>query len=485
MSRQNLFLTALYAAAATLLLFSQAHAGPYRNAVLADNPAGYWRMESDGATLPDIAGTAQDGIRMIDGAGTTSLITGPITSETSNNAILFNSPDNSNAVTYEIADTTSQLGSDGASWTVEYWMNISPGGNPHQNVVAKGDHNDSGATFFNKRSGDGRLDFGLNSGAPDTVAGANPAEGQWTHIVTTLERDVPSVGQSTATMYVNGAVAALVHDPVGGGVIGGVQSPNANEPLSIGGLCCNFPGTVNNFNGAIDEVAVYPTILNADRVLAHFEAAGFTPEPDPTSQTWNPDASGDWNAAGNWNNSIVPDGTDQDAIFAGAISAPRTVFTENAVTVKSLTFDNANEYVISGNGSVNLESNSDNASIAVVSGNHQLQAITNLATDTDADIATGSALTFTNSLNLGGNTLTKTGGGDLNVNNILVTGGGTLNVQAGAVTGNGAVGGDLINSGIVSPGSGSASLLAVPEPSAIVLCLFGVSCFVLRIKRQA
>ena len=67
----------------------------------------------------------------------------------------------------------------------------------------------------------------------------------------------------------------------------------------------------------------------------------------------------------------------------------------------------------------------------------------------------------------------------------LVTGGGTLNVQAGAVTGNGAVGGDLINSGIVSPGSGSASLLAVPEPSAIVLCLFGVSCFVLRIKRQA
>ena len=271
-------LCSLAAAFCLAVVASQAHAGPYQDAVMADNPDGYWRMESDGATLPDIAGTAQDGVRMVEGAGTTSVITGPIISEPSNNAILFNSPNNSNAVTYEIADTTSQLGTDGASWTVEYWMNISPGGNPHQNVVAKGNHNDSGATFFNKRSGDGRLDFGVNSGAPDTVAVANPAEGQWTHIVTTLERDVPAVGQSTATMYVNGAVAALVHDPVGGGVIGGVQSPNANEPLSIGGLCCNFPGTVNNFNGAIDEVAVYNNqALSAARVSAHYNAA--IPEP--------------------------------------------------------------------------------------------------------------------------------------------------------------------------------------------------------------
>ena len=174
-------------------------------------------------------------------------------------------------------------------------------------------------------------------------------------------------------------------------------------------------------------------------------------------RTWNLDSSGDWNG-NNWTGGPAPNANNESAIFAGGITSPHTVFTDTAVTVKGITFDNDNTYVIAGAGSVTLSSDTNTSTIDVLQGDHQFQAVVNLSNATEVHVAAGSTLTFNNALNLGGNTLTKTGAGTLTMNNSLSTGGGSIVVAAGSLGGSGEVGGDLVNSGgTLSPGDSSGT----------------------------
>ena len=143
--------------------------------------------------------------------------------------------------------------------------------------------------------------------------------------------------------------------------------------------------------------------------------------------------------------------------------SPQTVFTNSAVTVNRIEFNNANTYVVSGFGSVNVETNTvpTDPSIVVAQGAHQFQAIVNLNGTTSVDIASDATLTFNNALNPNGQTLSKTGDGTMTVNNVLSEGGGTIQGLAGTISGVGTVGGDLDNSGAtVAPGN-SSGVLAV------------------------
>jgi len=184
--------------------------------------------------------------------------------------------------------------------------------------------------------------------------------------------------------------------------------------------------------------------------------------PEPCTEcTWQNATASTWNAVDNWSSdepfpseTRVPNLNTQTAVFASAISAPRTVFTDTDVTVKGIQFDNANRYVIGGAGNVNLEADSGNANISVVQGSHQFQAVVNLASDTDLFTASGTTLVFDNALNLQGRTLTKTGDGTMEFNNRVSAGGGTIDCQSGSCIGSGTVGGDLNNSGgTVAPGN--------------------------------
>ena len=181
-----------------------------------------------------------------------------------------------------------------------------------------------------------------------------------------------------------------------------------------------------------------------------------------TDYEWGVDATGSWDDASNWSGgSGVPSDSAKTAIFGSAITAARTVTTDTTVTVKAIEFDNANQYVIAGAGSVNLEADSGDASIDVVSGDHQFQAVVNLASNTDVAIAASSSLAMNNALNLAGNTLTKSGAGTLSINNDLTTAGGSVVMTAGTLGGVGTVGGDVTNtSGAVAPGN-SAGMLAI------------------------
>ena len=178
----------------------------------------------------------------------------------------------------------------------------------------------------------------------------------------------------------------------------------------------------------------------------------------PGTIAWADDTSGDWRESTNWNVGGVPDGNTHTAIFGSAITSTRVVYIEGAVTVKSIRFDNANTYQIAG-GSVNLEADSGNASLDVDQGDHEFQARVNLNSNTDADVAAGASVTFTNVLTLSGNTLTKTGDGTLSINNKLNAGGGSVVGLAGTISGDGSVGGDLTNtSATVAPGNSPGTL---------------------------
>ena len=158
------------------------------------------------------------------------------------------------------------------------------------------------------------------------------------------------------------------------------------------------------------------------------------------------------------------------------ITRSRVVFLEDNVTVQGVQFVNSNTYAIAGVASVTLEANSiPAATVDVLLGDHEFQTPVILNSDTDTKIASGATVTFNNSLTLGDNTLRKTGPGTLEINNNVVTGGGVVDCQEGTCSGTGTIGGDLINSSVLSPGSSRATVVlgAVPEPSSLLLLLSG------------
>ena len=186
--------------------------------------------------------------------------------------------------------------------------------------------------------------------------------------------------------------------------------------------------------------------------------------PPPTESEWRLDAGGNWNSNYSWSNFIVPNDDNRlMAIFGSAINSPRTVVTDESVTVNGVTFDNPVSYGIAGHGSVDLDMNTgltQNPTINVVQGLHEFQVQVNLNGDTEVNIAAPSAvLEFNNRLNLNGHALTKTGAGTLAINNVLAEGAlGSLNCQSGACIGSGTVQGDLANGSVVAPGSSTGVL---------------------------
>src|SRR5262249_19975215 len=82
----------------------------------------------------------------------------------------------------------------------------------------------------------------------------------WTHLVFTSS---PSDGWR---VYYNGVLTDGPFSPAG-------WLLNTTYPFHIG---ANVPGASaynNFFDGSIDEVAVYPTVLSAARIQAHYQAA--------------------------------------------------------------------------------------------------------------------------------------------------------------------------------------------------------------------
>ena len=177
----------------------------------------------------------------------------------------------------EILDTNHVLDLEtGNPFSMEYFMkpDAHRSGQSNYHVVSRSDGTGAADAFI------------VNSGS-----GANPAENvrfhtdgwaghnhradsaansvvlnEWTHVVGTYN------GSNEMALYLNGQQVALVTD------INRGPGADADAGNVYFGQLGNSPGSVD-YPGGLDEVAFYDTVLSADRVLAHYNAASVVPEP--------------------------------------------------------------------------------------------------------------------------------------------------------------------------------------------------------------
>jgi hypothetical protein len=212
----------------------------YREAVLADGPAGYWRLgESSGAAV-DETGHAAGGTYT---GGVTRDVPGALAGD-SNAAARFNGSSGYVSVTDNISLHV------GDTFTYELWLKRGATQGVTQRLLHKG-------------AGTPSLGFGQNnklvlipggSGATLTAGSTITIKDQnWHHIVATKN------GTETH-FYIDGADRT---------------SPGTNTTMTSNTIALNigraYPGS-GYFDGDIDEVVVYPVALSAQQVQAHYQA---------------------------------------------------------------------------------------------------------------------------------------------------------------------------------------------------------------------
>ncbi len=223
----------------------------YADAVLADSPLGYWKLdEASGTTCADSSGNGRD-------------------------LTYGGSPNFRNSGPPIVGGTSYAVGLDGvngegatasyASWmlptsfSLECWVrSTASSGYPAIFGVANG-RADSGQFILYIRSGTIKATFTNTFAASSEVTtGSGMTDGNWRHVVVTHDSSSGSL-----ILYINGASVAS------NSRTGTPQS--VSQPISIGG--CGSTVDSNWFSGDIAHCAYYGTALSATRVLAHYEAA--------------------------------------------------------------------------------------------------------------------------------------------------------------------------------------------------------------------
>jgi hypothetical protein len=242
------------------LLCASGHA-QYSAVVLPDNPIHYYRFEESDPLFESATDLGTPG-------GNAGTFTGGITlGHPSSNAALGNAARFDGA-----AGTFVDLGlfHPGNEVTVEAWVNLSaaaPVGTFHA-AVARWD-----GSYEIDIATDERANFVVrNETNAFGLAGSNSIidRERWHHLV-----GVFSGG--TATVYLDG-VAGTQTANIGGNLQNAGPAP---DRVLIGGTRSGSVASFN-FNGLIDEVAIYNYALPPARIQAHFNAGSPPPPPPPT-----------------------------------------------------------------------------------------------------------------------------------------------------------------------------------------------------------
>jgi len=144
---------------------------------------------------------------------------------------------------------------------------------------------------------------------------------------------------------------------------------------------------------------------------------------------WAINTSGNWNLSTNWTTGTVPNSAGAEADFLDATPPVQTVYSNVGITVGTLHFNSAGEWVIAGVGPLTLQgSGSSNAVVEVDQGTDELDLPITLASNTTFDVAAGATLIIANPMTIdSGVTLTQTGGGTVSYESIVnVENGGTI-----------------------------------------------------------
>ena len=248
---------------------------PYSDAVLADNPVGYWRLGDTGNPAVNLgsAGTALDGAYS---GGVTLGAPDPIKVD-SDTAAGFDGVDGSLTVPY---DSALDVTSDGVSTvTLECWVNFQSTPDASDTFMSRAFGSGSVPYRLHVKS-DGASRYILFSTFPgvqrevvaDDIDLALPEnQNVWFHVVGVYDTSPERFGAGSLPrmqLFVNGVE---------------VDSENPSD-LVIDNTGDLFIGSENGRRYSdvlIDEVAFYNTALLEDRVQAHFDAA----VPEPASLT--------------------------------------------------------------------------------------------------------------------------------------------------------------------------------------------------------
>ena len=219
----------------------------YRSVVLADSPAGYYRLdETSGTTMADSSGHGLDG----------SYLGGPTLNQpgiaNGNPAASFDGSSQYGQVTYNSTLNTPQF-------TVEAWAKVSGGAGTYRSLVTSRDIGGSGrAGYILYAASNNHWQFWLGTGSGWYILyGPAVTLNTWTDIAASYDG-------TTAKLYINGSLAAS----------GTTTSyvPNPASPLRIGAGTTEGPAALY-LPGSIDETAIYPTALTPTRIQTHFASA--------------------------------------------------------------------------------------------------------------------------------------------------------------------------------------------------------------------
>jgi hypothetical protein len=257
----------------------------YGRAVLDAQPVAYWRLETNLSPPTDSADAPgfpqhgpQNGVYQDinahnlgqPGPRPTDFVNGrPLLGFSAENhaADFQGNADGGNDVAL-FADDGNLNMSAGGAFTLEAWVKGSPAQEVGAAVIAKGAGGGDEQFALDIVNGAYRF-FAWNGQNPNTPTvlqtGATPDD-TWQHVAAVMD-----IGEGVMQVYVNGQLVGAAAPPS--------TIVNNAHAVSVGAR--ESQGSINydhNFDGLIDEVAVYSYALSAQEVQAHFDAA-FIPEP--------------------------------------------------------------------------------------------------------------------------------------------------------------------------------------------------------------
>jgi hypothetical protein len=203
------------------------------------------------------------------------------------------------------------------------------------------------------------------------------------------------------------------------------------------------------------------------------------------SSGWNVDADGSWQSGTKWTTSpIAPGGVNVAAVLGTAITAPRSVSVDSALTLGVLTMNSAQHYTLAGTNALTMQVNSGySAKIDVQNSDtmgHVIETPVVMASPLEIAVAADAKLTLSGELQTAGKTLTVSGGGELVVSQGISTSG-TIAVTGGTLRTPSLVADTLTIGGTESSRSAAT---AVPEPSGVILILLALGCGAIGVARQ-
>jgi hypothetical protein len=204
-------------------------------------------------------------------------------------------------------------------------------------------------------------------------------------------------------------------------------APYAADPANWNGMMVRTAG-----NGGLDNISISTDALTG-------------------SPQWALNAAGNWANGANWYPAVTPNGVDAAASFGGIISSDHTIYSDTPVTVGTLHISNSNTYVLTGAGTLTLQTSTGSALVDVQAGTQKINLPLIVASDTTLNVVSGATLKISNPVTINaGKSVTQTGAGTVLYES-------TVTVQSGA---NLTLGGSSHIAALSVASTGSASLAA-------------------------